>query len=100
LIPKKYKRIVLGCSIVLYAIALSRPGFCTNDVCQGNWSGLAILFSGTFGFFLSSAGLPWLANPVLLGSWIALGRHDNKKAALIASLVATILLSRFYFSER
>ena len=85
-------------SVGLFVISLSREVFCTNNDCSGDWSGLAILFSGTFGFFLSPAGFVWLANPLLFFSWRYIKR--DPKNTLITSIASSILAISFLFFKR
>src|ERR1700749_1443297 len=86
-------RIILTASIALFIISLTQICFDTENAPGEVGEGLAILFSGTFGFFLCPAGFTWLANPALLVSWIYINRSPRK--SLIASTLSTFLSFSF-----
>jgi hypothetical protein len=82
-------------SILCFLFSLTQECYCTDNGCGGEWSGLAILFSGTFGFFLCPAALTWLANPAIFLSWVFLGKKI--KVSLFASGIAVCLSIAFLF---
>ncbi|MGZ3944222.1 MAG: hypothetical protein ACXVJB_04725 [Mucilaginibacter sp.] len=86
-------RITLIISIALFIFSLTQSCFNTENGPGEAGEGLAILFSGSFGFFLCPAGFTWLANPALLISWLYINRNPRK--SLIASVVATVLSFSF-----
>jgi len=83
---KSAKRVVLIISIGLLISSLTQKCYCTTTLC--NDSSFVFLL-GPLGFFYSWAGATWLANPLLITSWIVINR--NPKMSLITSLLATIL---------
>jgi len=87
---KLANRIILIISIGFFISSFTRVGYCTTAHCADS---LAVFISGVFGFFLSWAGLVWLANPLLITSWITTNR--NLKLSIITSLLATILSLSF-----
>jgi hypothetical protein len=86
-------RTILTVSIILFIISLTQICFDTENGPGEAGEGLAILFSGSFGFFLCPAGFTWLANPALLVSWIYINRNPRK--SLIASILSTFLSFSF-----
>jgi len=80
------RNILLALSIALYIASLTQPAYCTDERCADS---AAVALAGSLGFFLSMAGATWLANPLLIASWIV--AHKNPKASLITSLLATVL---------
>lgn len=84
------RNILLALSIGLYIASLTQPAYCTSARCADS---AAIAFSGLLGFFFSMAGATWLANPLLVASWIV--AHKNPLASLIISLLATALSLSF-----
>jgi hypothetical protein len=82
-------------SILLFIASLAKPCYCTPDVC--NDSVFIVLF-GAMGFFLSWGGLAWLANPLLLASWITNNKYP--KTSFVTSLLASVFaLSFLLFSK-
>jgi ABC-type enterochelin transport system permease subunit len=84
------RNILLVLSIGLYIASLTQPAYCTNAECADS---AAVAFAGSLGFFLSMAGATWLANPLLVASWIVV--HKNPLGSLITSLLATALSLSF-----
>lgn len=88
-------KLVLAISLGLLIISFTQDCYCTEGRCAES---LAIFFSGALGFFMSWAGLSWLANPFLVTSWIAFSK--NPGSSLITSLLASLLaLSFLFFKE-
>ena len=79
----------------LFLFSLTQECYCTTSGCGGSWSGLAVLISGCLGFFMCPAAYTWLANPLLLASWININKKGN--ASLIGSSIATLLTISFLF---
>src|SRR5206468_170858 len=92
---KKINRVVLILSIGLLLTSLTQKCFCTTSGCGDS---LAAYFAGTIGFFLSWAGSTWLANPLLLTSWITINR--NPKLSWTTSFLAVTLSLSFLFFNR
>jgi hypothetical protein len=84
--------LVLVVSIGIFIASLTQKCYCTTEFC-GDSS--AVFLSGVLGFYLSWAGLAWLANPFLITSWIVIYR--NPKLSLRASILATIFALSFLF---
>jgi hypothetical protein len=84
---------ILIISVVLYAISLTQPCFCTANGCGGNWQGASIVGLGAIGGIMSFAGLTWYANPVLWVTWMFMKKRSPK--ALAASMVATAIALSF-----
>ena len=93
------RRVLYFLSIGLFLVAIIQPTYCTDGVgCSTSFSGLAILFSGAFGFFASASSCTWLANPILFYSWYK--RNTDHKASLIASIISTVLACSFLFFKK
>ena len=79
---------------MLFAISLSQKTYCTNNNCGENWSGLSIVLSGIFN---GGAVICWIANPLILISWL---KHKKPKISLIFSSLALIFgISFLFFNE-
>lgn len=74
-------------SIIVFIVALSQPAYCIDNKCGLKWGGLISLVSGALGFYTGEAALTWLANPLLIVSWITF--FNFKKASFILSIGAT-----------
>lgn len=72
---KKIKIVTLSLSISLLAIALTQKCYCTTGSCGD-----------------SIAALCWLANPLLILSWIFI---KNNKLSLIMSVLSTLIAISF-----
>jgi hypothetical protein len=92
---KKIRIGVLSISIGLYILSLTQDGYCSSGDCH---SSAMIVLVGILGFFMCPACLSWLANPVLIVSWIAL-KHKSK-ASLITSAFASFLSISFLFFDK
>ncbi|MDB5133274.1 MAG: hypothetical protein JWR02_3023 [Mucilaginibacter sp.] len=77
-------------SMALLVGSFTQKCYCTIYHCVDS---LAALISGTAGFFCSWAGATWLANPLLITSWILIKR--NSKLSLITSLLASLIALSF-----
>ena len=94
-IKKKYFLVI---SIGLFLISLSQRAYCTNGDCGEIGSGLLIFLSGFFGLFIGGACLTWLANPLLIVSWILF--NSKKKTSLVLSSISLLIgLSFLLFNE-
>ena len=89
---KKLKIAFLSASIIVFAISLFQDCFCTND-CINSFS---VLITGIFGIIVGGANLCWLANPLLLVSWIFF--YFNTKVSFVFSLIASLISFMFIFS--
>lgn len=78
-------------SIALFIVSLSQQCYCTTVSCADS---AAVLLIGWAGVFYGGAALSWLANPLILISWI-LTKNESKYAfwtSLLASLFAALFL--------
>ena len=89
---KKLKIIFLSASIIVFGISLFQDCFCTND-CINSFSAL---ITGIFGIIVGGSNLCWLANPLLLVSWIFF--YFNTKVSFVFSLIASLISFMFIFS--
>ena len=81
---------ILLISIGLFIISLTQKAYCTESLCADS---LAVFIMGPLGFAFPFATLVWLANPILLISWIKI--YKNRKESLIASFLATLIALSF-----
>lgn len=86
------RKVTLGISLSLMILSLTQKCYCTDNGCADS---LAVFLSGILGFYFSWAGLTWLANPLLILSWITFKKHTKWSTA--ASLFATIISLSFLF---
>lgn len=86
---KKIKIVTLSLSISLLAIALTQKCYCTTGSCGDS---IAAFLFGLFGVFVGGAALCWLANPLLILSWIFI---KNNKLSLIMSVLSTLIAISF-----
>lgn len=89
---KKLKITFLSASIIVFGISLFQDCFCTND-CVNSFSAL---ITGIFGIIVGGANLCWLANPLLLVSWIFF--FFKTKVSFVFSLIAFLISFMFIFS--
>jgi len=82
--------IVLIIGVGLFITSLFFNCFCTDKGCRTSVDALAV---GWLGLFTGGVGITWLTNPLLVASWIFLGRQ--KKAAWLIALMALITSSSF-----
>lgn len=94
---KLKKNAFLIISIVVFFIACSQKTYCTNGDCGAYWDGLAASILGAFGLFAGGAYIAWLANPLILISWLA---YRKTKISLVTSILAFAFgLSFLLFDE-
>lgn len=86
---KTIKIATLSLSIGLLIIALTQKCYCTTSLCGDS---IAVFIFGIFGIFFGGAALCWLANPLLILSWILI---KNNKLSLILSLLSTLIAISF-----
>lgn len=84
------KRVVLLTSLLLFLISLTQQCYCTPADCGDS---LIVLLLGWAALLSGGAGIAWLANPLLVASWILL--RKNCKAAMFLSVAATLFSLSF-----
>lgn len=89
---KTLKAVFLLSSILLFGVSLFQDCFSTND----GMSSFSALIVGILGIIVGGANLCWLANPLLLASWIFF--YSNAKASFILSLIACSISIMFAFA--
>jgi hypothetical protein len=88
--PKKTILILISC--LLFLLSLPMPIF-------PGWPGYGILFFGFFGMLtFEPANLTWLANPLLLGGWIAV-LASNRRWATYFTVSAVVVAGSFVFCK-
>ncbi len=58
-------------SIALFVAAMPLPSFCVDGSCDAWTSSSVLIFGWVEMLVYPSAGVIWLANPLLLGAWLA-----------------------------
>ena len=92
---KNLWKYTLFLSLGIFLIALTQKCYCTTAQCGDS---LAAFIVGIIGVFFGGAALTWLANPLLLFSWITVKLKPT--LSLIAALLATfVALSFLFFDE-
>ena len=92
----KNKKLFLFISVGVYVISLTQKSYCTSGGTCEYFSGFLNLIFGWFGvFMLHIPAFPWLANPILLASWITFKKKP--KLSFILSIVAFVLMLSFLF---
>lgn len=95
---KTISQITLFFSFLIFLISLTKDAFCTTSGCIGSSTAL---FWGFFGLFIGGASLTWLANPILIISWIMILRNSrHKKLLLTGSIISTILSLSFLLFDK
>ena len=90
----KKQKLFLLLSIGVFIISLTQKSYCTSREVCSYFSGFLDLIFGWFGvFMLHIPTFPWLANPLLLVSWIFF--RKKPKASFILSGMAFILMLSF-----
>ena len=95
---KSIQRITFRLSLLLFVISLTQECFCTlgNNCDSGGYILLLIGWMGVF--MLHLPAMAWLANPVLLFSWIFMNKKP--KTSLTLSIISLLLtLSFLLFDE-
>jgi hypothetical protein len=87
---KPYRRAILWSSIGIMLVAFTQDSYCTSSGCGNAF--IAFLL-GWFSIFFTVAGVSWLANPLLILSWVTI--KVNPKLSWYASIGALIFASSF-----
>lgn len=82
-------------SIVLFIVSLTGDCFCTDRRCLES---LYVLIGGMIGLATGGAALTWIANPLLLISWLNIGR--NQTLSMYTSLFATLCSVGFLWFDK
>jgi len=82
-------------SIGIFIFSLLCPCFDTEKAAGGPGQGGGLLLQGLFWFMYMSPGFVWLANPLLLFSWIYLNKKRTR--SLIFSVVSFFMAACFLF---
>lgn len=91
---KKLKIVALILSILLFIISLTQPAFYIDRSDPDGWANsIGLLLIGWTGTLAGGAGLAWLANPLLLFSWIFF--FKKPKVSLRLSVIATFFAASF-----
>lgn len=89
----KKQKIFLFISIGLYIISLTQKSYCSSFESCDNLGFLSLIF-GWFGvFMLHVPAFPWLANPMLLISWLTFNKKS--KTSFMLSIGAFTLMISF-----
>lgn len=91
---KTIKITTLATGIGLLLLSLTQKCYCTTDTCGDS---LAVFIMGAFGIFAGGAALCWLANPLLLLSWVFI--KNNKQSTLFSLAAVCISISFLFFNK-
>ncbi len=94
---KKERRIILFFSLGLFLLSLIQETYCVNDNCNTSASGFLCLALGWAGVLYGGAALCWLANPLLIISWILVKKKVT--SIIICGLSMVFMLSFLIFNE-
>lgn len=86
---------LLFISIGLFVLSLPFRCYCTGDSCTYSFMALAL---GGFGMLNGGAAIAWLANPLLLASWMITKKVNN--ASLFVSLGAMLMALSFLLFDQ
>lgn len=92
---RRSNEIIIVISIGLFGFALTQKCYCTTASCADS---IAVLLSGTIGFLLGGAALTWLANPLLIISWLTF--RTRPKLSFIFGILAFIIALSFLLFKR
>lgn len=88
------KRFLLT-SIILFGLSLTQKAYCTGSECADS---ILVLALGWAGVISGGAAISWLANPLLIFSWIF--QKKNAKVSMFLSMFSFLLsLSFLMFGE-
>ncbi|UZO79615.1 hypothetical protein NBT05_11690 [Aquimarina sp. ERC-38] len=86
---KTIKITTISLSIGLLIIALTQKCYCTTSLCGDS---IVVFIFGAIGIFFGGATLCWLANPLLILSWLLINQN---KVSLLLSLASFLIASSF-----
>ncbi len=90
----KKQKLFLFISIGIYIASLTQKSYCTSGGSCEYFSGLLTIIFGWVGvLMLHLPAMPWLANPILLASWVLFKKKP--KLSFILSIVAFFLMLSF-----
>ena len=89
---KRINIIALFVSIALFIFSLTQDAYCTTNLCR---SSIDAFLTGIVGMMYGGAAITWLANPILITSWIFIKR--NTKLSMILSVASVIISLSFLF---
>jgi hypothetical protein len=87
----------LAFSVVLFLACLPFDSFCINGSCSG-WPSWGVLAFGFLGISASPANMIWIANPLLITSWLATFRRWTLFPLLLGGS-ALVLALTFLFAK-
>lgn len=87
------RRIIIAISVGLFLFSLTRQCYCTTTTCSDS---IMVFLLGGLGLFMSGAALAWLANPLIIFSWIHTKRK-SKHSLTLSALAVLMCLSFLLF---
>jgi uncharacterized membrane protein len=85
-------------SVGIFLLSLTQKTYCTNDDCGEFWSGFLLLIFGWLGAFVGGAGVCWIANPLLILSWIFINKKI-KTSIILSGISTTFTIAFLFFNE-
>lgn len=89
----KKQKIFLFISVGMFIISLTQKSYCSSYGLCDNFGYLSLFFGWIGVFMLHIPAFTWLANPLLLGSWLFF--RKNSKISFILSIIAFSLMLSF-----
>ena len=86
----KLKKYLLAFSIVLFLLSLTQKCYCTTSNCGDS---IMVFLLGWAAIVSGGAGIAWIANPLLIASWLTLKKH--LRTSMFLSVFATLLALSF-----
>ena len=84
-------------SVVIFLAAMTQPAFYQNRAAEPVTHAVWLLLSGWMGVLIGY--FEWIANPLILYSWIS-ARRTRAGPALLAALLATAFILSFLFVKK
>jgi hypothetical protein len=87
--------VTLFISVVAYAVSLTQVAYCTQSSCVYS---IGSLLTGWIALYMGGVMFTWLANPLILISWITIRR--SPRTSNLCSITACILMFSFLYYKQ
>ncbi|MCH4554128.1 hypothetical protein [Aestuariibaculum lutulentum] len=85
-------------SLIIYLVSLTQKTYCVDNDCGDYWNGYYLLIYGWVGLIVGGAGYCWIANPLLILSWL-LPKDKIKTSLIFSGISAFFAIIFLFFSE-
>jgi hypothetical protein len=89
------KKITLFLSVMFLLVSVTSECYCTSLRCSDS---ATVFLMGWLGLVSGGVGLVWLANPMLLTSWLLM--YKNSKYAVYVSFTTLLICLSFLFFDK